>query len=293
VSYADFVAWERRRLTIGVPHEDYWSSQLADVRPLPLNGAFDAWQPRGREQSVDVALAEGSAMRNLREFTRQAGSHMDAVIIAAFGCALALLTEREQMCIALAYDARGDAEMPSLLGQATLLRPLRLDLSGASTFGEMVGRVDASVAAASEHHGLPPLARLRLPDGVRLIQQMVNVSFSFHAEAASSSASFAAERHTPLAAARPFDVGDARRGASLFDLSFDVRETAERLAVRLSYDALRMEAVQARSLLRDVRELLERGTPAPTMALGSLKARRAAEIRTPNRLASNAQLERG
>ncbi|NDU72288.1 AMP-binding protein [Actinomadura sp. DSM 109109] len=182
--YADFSAWQRRRLT-GEPLEEllrYWTGELAGA---PEMLELQPGRPRPAERSYqggrcDVDLTP-DVVRTVRELARQEGGTLFMVLFAAFAVLVARRAARRDLVIGVPVAGRSHPDLEGLVGFFVNTLPERLDLSGEPTFRGLLRHVRRVHLGALAHEDLPferlvsELGPDRAADRVPLVQ----VAFNF------------------------------------------------------------------------------------------------------------------
>ncbi|MFD8863734.1 amino acid adenylation domain-containing protein [Streptomyces sp. NPDC059590] len=157
VQYADFAAWQRRRLDSGVRERglEFWRAQLADLRPreLPLD------RPRPEVESHAGALIKFALSpedtEGIREFSRQEGVTTFVTMLAVFDALLHLWAGHEDIVVGSATSGRLNPATHELIGYFNNALPFRTRVDGGMTFRELVRRCKATVAGVLDHEEVP------------------------------------------------------------------------------------------------------------------------------------------
>jgi len=228
--YRDVAVWQRERFAKGLlgVHQTYWRRQLSGApRILELPGDY----PRPAQQSfagathrflLPVPLVEG-----LRALGRSQGATLFMTLLAGFGGVLSRWTGRDDMVIGSPVAGRTPVETEPLIGCFINTLPLRLDLSGAPSFHELLKRVRRVVIEGSAHGDLP-FERLIDDVGVErsaAFSPLVQVMFQLrnHPQHDLALSGLTVE---------PFEID---RDLSKLDLTLDATETPDGLACVLEY----------------------------------------------------------
>jgi amino acid adenylation domain-containing protein len=158
IQYADYVAWQRRWLQ-GEELESrlaYWRKQLQDAPgSLSLPRRWTAPRVRsfkGARQDVNFSL---EMLEGLRELSRREGVTLLMTMLSAFVVMLKYYTGEEDIVVGSSYANRDQPEAEKLIGILVNSMPLRVDLSGAISFREVLQRVRA-VCLDAYTHQIPP-----------------------------------------------------------------------------------------------------------------------------------------
>lgn len=168
VQYADFAAWQRRRLDAGDfdEHARYWRATLRDA-PHALALPLD--HPRPERQTfagrhVPLDLDHGAALRRLRQELR-ATDYM--VLVAAWVAVLHRWTGDGDIVLGTPMANRTRAELEPLIGFFANTVPLRVRVDGSASFRDLVGTVAAAVLGSFDHQDLPFEKIVEAADPVR------------------------------------------------------------------------------------------------------------------------------
>jgi amino acid adenylation domain-containing protein len=163
IQYADYVAWQRRWLQ-GEELESrlaYWRKQLQDApRRLSLPRRSTAPRVRsfqGARQEMNFSL---EVLEGLRELSRRQGVTLLMTMLSAFVVMLKYYSGEEDIVVGSSYANRDQPEAEKLIGILVNSMPLRVDLSGAITFKDVLSRVRA-VCLDAYTYQIPPEALSR------------------------------------------------------------------------------------------------------------------------------------
>jgi amino acid adenylation domain-containing protein/non-ribosomal peptide synthase protein (TIGR01720 family) len=158
IQYADFAAWQRKRLQGKIYNEqlEYWRGQLADA-PSLLQLPVD--HPRPSLQTSSGAILTFAIEDEIHERLEEIGKNHDATLfmtlLAAFQVLLHLYSGQDDICVGSPIANRTRAEIEGLIGFFVNTLVLRADLSNDPTFGEVLNRVRAMALGAYAHQELP------------------------------------------------------------------------------------------------------------------------------------------
>ena len=159
MQYADYAAWQRRWVEGEVLERqaDYWRETLAgapELLELPTD------HPRPAQQdfagaSVEVELDEALTAA-LKTLSQRHGATLFMTLLAGWAAVLARLSGQDDVVVGTPSANRGRREVEGLIGFFVNTLPLRVDLSGAPTVAELLGRVKerALERAAAPGHPL-------------------------------------------------------------------------------------------------------------------------------------------
>ncbi len=158
IQYADFTCWQQQVLRGDAleKHVAYWKSLFADQIPvmaLPTDRPRPAAQShQGAKLVFPISAALLDALAGLGQ---QHNSSLFMVMLAAFQMLLYHYTGQTDMVVATAMANRSQPELEDLVGAFVNTLPIRADLSGDPTFGELVQRVRQRALEAYAHQDLP------------------------------------------------------------------------------------------------------------------------------------------
>ena len=158
VQYADYAAWQRRWVEGDVLRQqgDYWTETLAgapEFLELPTDHPRPARMDHTGAQlavELDEALTAG-----LKALSRRHGTTLFMTLLAGWAAVLGRLSGQDDVVIGTPTAGRGRREIEGLIGFFVNTLALRLDLSGAPTVAELLGRVKNRALAAQHHQDLP------------------------------------------------------------------------------------------------------------------------------------------
>ncbi len=231
IQYADFAAWQRRRLSAAViaGELDFWRRRLAGAPPLQL--ATDRPRPavpsgRGAVRPLAVSRPLAAALGRL---CRDQNVTLFMALTAGFGLLLGRYSGQHDLTLGTPVAGRGHPATAGLVGFFVNTLVLRLDLGGNPAIGELLQRVRATALDAYAHQELPfeqlvgDLQPVRDLSRTPLFQAMLALQQAPPALPAVAGLRLA-EMPAPTLAAR-------------FDLTLALRETGGDLAGGLEYRA--------------------------------------------------------
>ena len=158
VQYADYAVWQREYVRGEVLERQlgYWKQRLAGapaVLDLPTDRPRPALQSyRGGKQSV---LIGEQLVNELRELSRREGVTMYMTLLAAFYALLYRYTGQTDIVVGTDVANRNHMQTEGLIGLFVNLLPIRTNLSGDSTFRNLLSTVREVMLEAYEHQDLP------------------------------------------------------------------------------------------------------------------------------------------
>ncbi|HEU0300910.1 MAG TPA: amino acid adenylation domain-containing protein, partial [Longimicrobium sp.] len=232
VQYADYAAWQRRWVEGEVLEAQaaYWTRALAGApellelptdRPRPARQDF-AGASLGVE--LDAELSEA-----LRALGRRQGTTLFMTVLAGWAAVLGRLSGQAEVVIGTPSANRGRREIEGLIGFFLNSLPLRIDLSGAPTVAELLGRARARALEAQAHQDIPfEQVVERVQPGRSLAHAPVfQVLFAWQSAGRPA-------LELPGLELGPVDV-PAPRGTAKFDLTLSLGEADGRITGRVEY----------------------------------------------------------
>ncbi len=268
IQYADWAAWDRRRLAAADAEADvaWWRRRLARLEPLEL----PADRPRSavrthRAGAAAVRLPEAVA-GEVRALARATGTTPFMVLLAAFSSLLARWSSRRDLAVGAPVAGRDRRETEGLVGFFVNMLVLRSDLGGDPPFGELLGRVRTATLDAFDHRGVPfeRLVEELAPDRAPGDNPLFQVAFALQ------NAPGAPPGLPGLAATRLA----TRAGTAKFELSLSLSEEAELqgggIAGELEHDLDLFDATTAARLAVHFGTLVAGAAAAPGARLAEL-----------------------
>jgi non-ribosomal peptide synthetase component F len=158
IQYADFAYWQRQWLKgeMLAAQLSYWRRHLGGAPAsleLPTDRPRSAVQTfRGAHQPL--ALSE-TLYHSLKELSRREGVTLFMTLLAAFKTLLYRYTGQEDIVVSTPTAGRTNVELEQLIGFFVNKLMLRTDLSGDTSFRELLGRVREVVLGAFANQDVP------------------------------------------------------------------------------------------------------------------------------------------
>src|SRR6185312_1853236 len=134
----------------------YWRQRRANA-PASLELPTD--RPRPTQQSFDGAMLpvelDAELTRRLKQLSQQHGTTLFMTVLAAWAAVLGRLAGQDDVVIGVPSANRNRREVEDLIGFFVNTLALRIDLSGAPSASELLGRVREAALAAQAHQDLP------------------------------------------------------------------------------------------------------------------------------------------
>ncbi|HEU0052215.1 MAG TPA: amino acid adenylation domain-containing protein, partial [Longimicrobium sp.] len=158
VQYADYAAWQRRWVEGDVLREqaEFWTRTLGGAPEL-LELPTDRPRPARMDHAgahVPVVLDE-ELTEGLKALSRRNGTTLFMTVLAGWAMVLSRLSRQDDVVIGTPTANRGCREIEGLIGFVVNTLALRLDLSGAPTVAELLGRVKTRALEAQRNQDIP------------------------------------------------------------------------------------------------------------------------------------------
>jgi len=286
VQYADYAVWQRRWLE-GEALErqvDFWRRRLAGA-PSTLDLATVREGDRGaRRIGTEAFTLPRKLSSEVVRLTRAHGSTLYLVLLSAYFVLLHHATDRDDLVIGTAAAGRDHRLTEDLIGLFINMVPMRLQLTGDPTLGELLDRVRTLGLEAYVHQALPferlveSLGYERQPGRHPVFQVAFGVN----------NAPFD-ELDLP---GLEVEVLEIEHEQPRFDLTTWVTEAPDGLRVRWTYDRSLFSAVDVDRLHGRFVEVLDRLVAEPETRVRDLEVlseeeRRELDARTRERESSN------
>jgi amino acid adenylation domain-containing protein len=273
IQYADYALWERQRLSENLFETQlaYWKKQLKGSLPI-------LEIPTTRSQRTKVSSGKGAIKslllpckltQQLKAIAQQEDATLFMTLLAAFKVLLHHYTDLEDILVGSPVANRSRQEFEGLIGVFLNTLVLRSDLSGNPTFRDLLKRVREVALAAYTHQDIPFEKLVAELQPTRSISQspLFQVMFILHNLPVS-------EFKLPGLTMEPLKIDS---GVALFDLTLEIRETAQGLNASFEYNVERFEANQINRMLEQYQTLLEDIVANPNLHLSQINLLQEAE----------------
>ncbi|GLY26187.1 non-ribosomal peptide synthetase [Micromonospora sp. NBRC 101691] len=159
VQYADFALWQRKSWNSSAALMEkqltYWRDRLAGLSPLELptdRRRPTRWKADGG--SIDVSIPD-AVVRQLAVVARTRNATPFMVYLAAFQLLLSRYSGQSDVAVGVSVAGRTQVELEQLIGLFLNTVVMRTDLSGASSFEELLDRVRDTTLDAYGHQEVP------------------------------------------------------------------------------------------------------------------------------------------
>jgi len=265
LQYADFAAWQRRRLAGDrlAREVEHWRSRLAGVPELRLPA-----ERTDGSGSVPIAIPLRLAER-LKEVGRGCGASLFMTLLAAFEVLLQGWSGQSDFAVGAPIANRNRPEIEGLIGFFVNTLVLRADLAGDPTFPGLLDRVREVCLDAYVHQDLPfeKLVEELQPERRLGHNPLFSVLITL--------------QNTPQAVLRlpglSLEALPVRNGTARFDLTLDLAEGEQGVAGALEHGPAGLSPCAARRMAGHFLALLEGVAASPGRPLCELPLLSAAE----------------
>ncbi|WP_343123113.1 amino acid adenylation domain-containing protein, partial [Xanthomonas sp. NCPPB 1128] len=158
VQYIDYAQWQWQWLAGGPAERQakYWRETLAGaptLLELPTDRARSPHQDFAGA-AIDLQLDE-ALYAGLKRLSQRCGTTLYMTLLASWAAVLSRLSGQDEVVIGSPVAGRARTEIEPLIGFFVNTLPLRIDVSGEPTVGELLSRARARVLDAQAHQDLP------------------------------------------------------------------------------------------------------------------------------------------
>ena len=158
LQYADYAVWQRKWMEGVVLRRQaaYWEKQLGGA-PALLELPSDHRRPSQPDYAgaaVGIVLDE-ELTRDLKELSRRHGTTLYMTLLAGWAALLGRLSGQDEVVIGTPVANRGRVEIEGLIGFFVNTLALRVELDGALTVEQLLGRVRELVVSGQQHQDIP------------------------------------------------------------------------------------------------------------------------------------------
>lgn len=267
IQYADFAVWQRQWLQ-GQELENqqnYWKRQLSGMPPL-LELPGD--RPRPAQETYrgaihSIALSK-ELSTNLQALSRKQGATLFMTLLAGFKLLLNYLTNQNDIVVGTDVANRGRVETENLIGFFVNQLVLRTQISGESTFEELLRRVRDVTLEAYAHQDLPfeKVVELINPDRSATHAPLFQVKLILN--------------HAPSGGLQlpqlDLKLFNAERTTAQLDITFPLWETSEGIGGWINYNTDLFDEATMVRFGRLFEKLLDAVARNPLATVSELKA---------------------
>jgi len=158
IQYADFSAWQRRRLQGEALESEvaFWRERLRGVPPvLELPADRPRSTPQSERGALRIVRLPPGLSAEVAALARREGATLFMTLLAAFQTLLQRSSGQDDVSVGAPVAGRNRVEIERLIGFFINTLVLRTDLSGDPTFRELLARVWTLTLDAFRHQDLP------------------------------------------------------------------------------------------------------------------------------------------
>jgi len=265
IQYADFASWQREWLEKEVVETQlsYWKEQLGGDLPVLQ---LPADRPRPKVQTFPGAIEPFKLSRSLltalQKLSQQEGVTLFMTLLAAFKTLIYRYSGQEDVIVGSPIAGRNRAEFEGLIGCFLNTMVMRTNVSGSSTFRQLLSQVQEMAMGAYAHQELPfeKLVEELQPDRDLSTSPLFQVMFVLQ-----------------NAPAPNFEIFDftlipirGERKPSRFDLTLYMGEKDERLMGAAEYNTDLFDRTTIKRMCRHFEMLLESIVADPSQRIANL-----------------------
>lgn len=265
IQYADYAVYQREWFQTPACRQQvaYWKNQLAGM-PEDLDLPFDHPRPAvqniwGAKQRAKIPKATGE---RLRAFGQRNNASLFMTLLAGWKALLFRYTRQDDIVVGAPVANRNRSEYENVIGFFVNSVLLRTDLSGDPTFFELLARVRTMVLDAFSHQDFP-FERL-----VEELQPARNLSRNplYQTDIVLQNAPGGVYRVSGMT----FEPLPAETGTAQLDLSLDLRDEPDGIAITLEYDLDLFERSTIARIADHYIRLLEKLAENPALCLSQV-----------------------
>lgn len=255
-SFLDF-ADQQEASQIANLDSDFWHEKFKSIPPA-LDLPLDTYRPPMRTFSaarLDWELDASLVAATRKKAGELRASHMN-LLMAAYFLLLHRLTSNRDIVVGIPTAGQASFNRPKQMGHLVQLLPIRIALTGQSTFSELLGQVKSAVLDATEHPNFTFGSLLE-----RLVVDRTRVpliSTLFNIDQAMGELDFGTAKAV---------VETVPRTAENFELFLNLLPSGDRLTIEATYSTVLFSEGTIRSWLQAFEFLLHQVIVDPEMAL--------------------------
>lgn len=261
IRYSDFARWQREYLQGQLLDQalEHWHDQLLKSY-APLNLPVDHPRQNGRippTRQLELDLPT-DLIRSLKQLAHHELVTPFTALMASFQAYLGRESQQEDVIIMVSVSGRSRPELRDLVGLVANIVPMRLDLSDAPSFRQVLRRAGAVVSMALPHQMLP-LGRILelLPAQRSATDASVLQVLMMHNAAPLPVLQFPSLTFTPIL--------NLDHGTTNFELALDVSESSRGVEGYLKYRADLFDSPTVERMLRNWRQFIQEAVADPDL----------------------------
>jgi non-ribosomal peptide synthetase component F/acyl carrier protein len=264
IQFADFAAWQNRRLQGGDfdPHLAFWRKRLQG--PIPTL-ALPTDRPRSGGSDYEGARVwfrvEGELLNAVRRLARSEGATLYMILLAALDVLVHRYSGVQDVLVSSPLQGRTHPDLEDLIGVFVNTLFFRNRVDPAGSFRALLREVRETCLEAVEHQEAPSDLVIEAMEEEGLGRTPYEVIFIYQQ---------AADRPTTMG---PLSVRSILRGTHrvAVDLVLWIREYDEYLDGGFDYRTSLFDADRMERMVGHLRQLLESATRAPDVPVGDLE----------------------
>ncbi|HKH47513.1 MAG TPA: amino acid adenylation domain-containing protein [Thermoanaerobaculia bacterium] len=273
IQYADFSAWQRRRLQGEALEAEvaYWRERLLGAPPvLELPADRPRSSPQSDRGALRIVRLAPDLSAEVAALARREGATLFMTLLAAFQTLLQRSSGQDDVSVGAPVAGRNRVETERLIGFFVNTLVLRTDLSGDPTFRELLARVRTLTLDAFRHQDLP---FEKLVEEIRPERSLSHTPL-FQAMLTLQNAP-REELELPGLRLRPLAM---EPGTAKLDLLLELAEDPSGIAGTLHYRTEMFEAATMERLVGHFQRLLEGAAGDPARRISELPWLSAGEL---------------
>ena len=263
LQYADYAAWQRQWLQGDELEKrlDYWRKQLSDA-PWKLSLPHRRARPKvqGFKGARHLAEMSPAQTEGLRELSRQEGMTLYMTMLSGFVLLLKLYTGDDDVVVGSTYANRERADVEKLIGILVNTLVLRVNLSGAMTFTDVMRRVREVCLDAYGYQVPPELLKEDMVKRGEEPERLFDAWFQLERRR---------QEEFDMKGLTVTPYQDAKE-VPRFELSMGFTESDEKLSGALEYDENLFTANITKQMLDDYIQLLAKMVADPETAISTI-----------------------
>ncbi|WP_052019919.1 non-ribosomal peptide synthetase [Paenibacillus sp. JCM 10914] len=235
IQYADYAIWQRKWLEKDLLKNQlkYWLEQLHDAAPM-LQLPTDRPRPVVQSNRGDIvtSLVPERVTQKLKELCHTEGTTLYMTLLTVFNVLLYRYTGQEDILIGSPVAGRKDSKLENLIGLFVNTLVLRTNVSGDSTFRELLSRVKKVTLDAFTHQDLP---FEKIVDDLQL-ERSLQYSPLFQVMFVLQNTELSMNEEVPGLQVYPMDVDLPDSKGAKYDLTLTMTESSQGIHASLEFN---------------------------------------------------------
>lgn len=251
VQYGDYAVWQRDYLKGDVLAKQlaYWKKQLAGLEDFQLPTDFTRPSVQSTEGSMYEIELGHEFRRNLEAFSQREGVTLFMSLLAVFKLLMSRYSDQADICVGTPVAGRLQAEVEPLVGFFVNTLALRSNVSGNSSFRNLLRQVRATVLDAFAHQQLPFEQVVEAVGAARDLSRPPLFQVAFALQNTPEVPGLSLEKLRLVA--EPFETTTAK-----FDLTLTATSSGHGLALSVNYCRDLFEEATIARMMNHYRQLL-------------------------------------